>query len=88
MSSIICKVVNDLSHKLSLETKLKDSLAEEVSALRAEVEGGQRSRERELIEVDEGHEQQLQTIVTEHAQKVSDSTELISNIQSVSFAVF
>ena len=65
--------MNDLSHKISLETKLKDSLAEEVSALRSEVERGQRSREVELIEVDERHEQQLQAIVTEHAQKVCNS---------------
>ena len=69
MDSLI-QAINDLTQRLSLETQLKDSLDEEVSALREEIDRGQRSREQLLAEVESKHEQEVQTLVTEHAQKV------------------
>ncbi len=42
-----------------------------MAALRGDIERGQRSQEQVLAEVESKHEQEMQTIVTEHAQKVS-----------------
>lgn len=41
-----------------------------MAALRDDIERGQRSQEQVLAEVESKHEQEVQTIVTEHAQKV------------------
>ena len=68
--SNLIQAINDLTQRLSLETQLKDSLDEEVSALREEIERGQRSREQLLAELESKHEQEVQALVTEHAQKV------------------
>lgn len=63
-------MVHELTEKLSLETRLKDSLGQEVAALRGEVERGQSLREQVLAETESNQEQEMQTMVTEHAQKV------------------
>lgn len=65
---------SELTQRLSVETRLKSSHADEVSVLQRELERERENRARELADLTTKHLQEKQQMNTQHAQKVRSSS--------------